>query len=166
MNGSLFQDRRPAAVLAGVLLVIIGLACLGFVLYALGKDLSVWVLGRRVDAEVVELSVVQTSAIGEEEMTFDYYVTYRFTTPGGQSLSNTVKTDVREWGALVEGGPVSIVYFPLYPEHNRLDESRFVSLLACSYLPLVVASWAALGVGLYLIQPGAVRESWFAKRTK
>lgn len=166
MKNSLFQNRQPGKVLVGALLLVCGLACLGFVLYALGRDLSVWVLGRQTDAEVVELSVVRTSSIDEKEMTFDYYVAYRFTTPGGQSISNSVKADVREWGALYEGGPVSVVYFPLYPAHNRLDDSRFVSLLACAYLPLMVASWTALGVGLYLIQPGGVRESWFAKRAE
>ena len=166
MKGSFFQDRRPGKVLAGVLMMIFGLACLGFALFALGRDLSVWVLGRQVDAQVVELSVVRTSSSDEQEMTFDYYVTYRFTTAGGRSVANTVKADVREWGALTEGGPVSVVYFPLLPAPNRLDDSRFVSLLACSYLPLIVLGWAALGIGLYLVQPGKARESWFDKRTE
>ena len=164
--GTFFQERRPGRVLVGALLLLAGLLCLAFVLYSLGRDISVWVLGRPVEAEVVELSVVRTSGSEEQEMTFDYYVTYRFTTPGDRSIVNRVKAGVREWGALNEAGPVSVVYFPLYPAHNRLDDSRFVSLLACSYLPLMVASWAALGVGLYLIQPGGIRESWFADRTE
>jgi hypothetical protein len=166
MMGGFFEERRPGRVLVGVLLLVAGLVCLVFVVYSLGRDISVWVLGRQVDAEVIELAVVRTSGIDEQELTFDYYVTFRFTTPDGQSIVNTVKADVREWGALNEGGPVSVVYFPLYPAHNRLDDSRFVSLLACSYLPLMVASWVALGIGLYLIQPGGIHESWFAKRAE
>jgi hypothetical protein len=164
--GTFFRDRRPSKVLAGMLLFFIGLACLILVIYNLGKDLSVWVLGKQVDAEVVELFVVRTSTEEEKEMTFDYFVKYQFTTPGGQLVVSSVQADVREWGALTEGGPVSVLYFPLYPAHNRLDDSRFVSLLACSYLPLMVAGWVALGVGLYLIQPGTSRESWFAKRAE
>ena len=164
--GTLFRDRRPGKVLVGTLLLVTGLACLGFVIYSLGRDLSLWVLGEQVDAEVVELFVVRTSSDEEQELTFDYFVRYQFIAPGGQLVVSSVEADVREWGALTEGGPVSVVYFPLYPAHNRLDDSRFVSLLACSYLPLMVVSWIALGVGLYLIQPGTSRESWFAKRAE
>jgi hypothetical protein len=55
-------------------------------------------------------------------------------------------------GGLEEGTGMDIVYFPLYPAHNRLDESRFVSLLACAYLPFVVVGAVATAVGWRLFR--------------
>lgn len=54
-------------------------------------------------------------------------------------------------GGLTEGAAIDIVYFPLYPAHNRLDESRFVSLLACAYLPFIVVGVIATVVGLRMV---------------
>jgi hypothetical protein len=59
---------------------------------------------------------------------------------------------------------LDVVYFPLYPQHNRIQESRFISVLACAYVPLVILAWAALGVGWYLLRPTRVRTWWFSRR--
>lgn len=40
-------------------------------------------------------------------------------------------------GGAERGSTVGVVYFPPYPAHNRLDESRFILILACSYVPLI-----------------------------
>ena len=45
-------------------------------------------------------------------------------------------------GALAVEERVPVVYFRLYPKHNRLDQSRFIPALACAYVPLLV-----VGVG-------------------
>ncbi len=157
------MERRLAGTLASVLLLILGLACTGFLLYNLAKDLSIWVLGKHTVAEVVELWVVRTSGNEEGELTFDYYVRYRFSTPGGQEIIDASTLGVTEWGALSEGSPIEVVYFPLYPQHNRVDEARFVTLLACAYLPLAVFAWATLGVGWYMLQPSTKRSWWFSR---
>ena len=70
-------------------------------------------------------------------------------------------------GGLEQGSPVDVVYFPLYPNHNRLDESRFMPLLACSYVPLIMLSLAGLAAGRYLLparsnQSGSV--NWLRTR--
>lgn len=160
------MDRGVGRTAAAILLLIIGLVCLGFLVYSLANDLSIWVLGRHTQAEVMELGVIRTSQADEGELTFDYFVKYRFSTPGGEVIVDTVLLDVREWGALTEGGPVDVVYFPLYPQHNRVDESRYVTVLACAYIPLAMLAWGTLGAGLYLLRPTRVREWWFSRESR
>jgi hypothetical protein len=157
------EDRPLGRTLAGALMLLVGLVFLTIVVYYLAQDVSLWFLGRRTVGEVLTLGVERTSENTEGELTFKYWVKYRFTTPGGQVIIDTSTADVREWAALAEGGPVAIVYFPLYPAHNRLDESRFISVLACAYLPLLLVTWASLGVGWYLLQPGRSRSWWFGR---
>lgn len=48
-------------------------------------------------------------------------------------------------GGMEEGAPIGVVYFPLYPAHNRLDESPYIPILACAYVPLVLFG---VGVGI------------------
>jgi hypothetical protein len=61
-------------------------------------------------------------------------------------------------GGLEKGMPIAVVYFSLYPRHNRLDESRFVPILACAYLPLLVVGSLALVGGLHLFRSGMGRR--------
>ncbi len=56
-------------------------------------------------------------------------------------------------GGVETGAPVSIVYFPLYPQHNRLDDSRFIPLLFLSYFPLFVLCAFSIGGAWYLLRP-------------
>jgi hypothetical protein len=55
-------------------------------------------------------------------------------------------------GGMQAGQGVYVVYFAPYPEHNRLDESRFVTLLACAYLPFVMVGAILIVVGLRLVR--------------
>jgi hypothetical protein len=157
------MGRSLVKTVSGGLLLILGLLCLGLLIYSLVTDLSLWVLGRRTEAEVLDLWVERTSESDAQELTFEYFASYRFSTPGGKVITSSSRLDVREWGALEMGGDVVVVYFPLYPQHNRVDESRFVPVLACAYLPLIVVAWASLGVGWYLLRPTRVHTWWFSR---
>jgi hypothetical protein len=55
------KNRLSAKKLAGVLLLVTGLACLAFTLVNLARDLSLWVLGRHTTAEVVDLWIEMLS---------------------------------------------------------------------------------------------------------
>lgn len=144
--------------LAGALLLIIGLICLAVAIVSLARDLSIWVLGRRTTAEVVASWVERLGDDEEGELTFQYFIRYRFTAPGGQVITKTSNVEVREWSSLGEGSLVTVVYFPLYPTHNRLDEARFVPLLACAYVPLAFLTWAGLRVGWHLFRSVTIRR--------
>ncbi len=71
-------------------------------------------------------------------------------------------------GGMEEGQGVDVVYLSLYPEHNRLDESRFVTLLACAYMPFVFVGVTMIFGGLRLIRSASptadptAQESHFA----
>jgi hypothetical protein len=183
----------------GVLLLIFGLACVALIVANLARDLSLWVFGQRVEAEVVELWAERTSDEDAEQHTFRYFVRYRFATPDGKVITGASGVNPVEWvglgsagrgstgadyfddsavgpaapvyqeglhipqegmGGMQEGERISVVYFPLFPEHNRLDESRFVSLLACAYIPIVFLGVASLIFGWRLFRPalGHTRE--------
>lgn len=159
-------ERPWGQLLLGGFLATLGLALLIFLLVSLAGDASLWFFGTTIVAEVDDLWVERTSAPDAQELTFRYYVAYHFTTPGGQVVSDASRLDVREWGSLEVGGPLEVVYFPLYPAHNRLQESRFVPVLACAYVPLAVVAWALLGLAFYVVRPVARREWWFGPERK
>jgi hypothetical protein len=167
----------------GVLLLIGGGALLAFLLYSLSRDLSLWVLGRRASAQVIDQWVEATNPEEQDVLEFRYYIRYAFSTPSGRIVVSTKTVAAQEWvgvgqgaqgqggadfysgdavgpaapvyqeqehlsefaaGGLMSAPTVDIVYFPLYPEHNRLEESRFVPILACTYVPLLVVTVLAL----------------------
>ena len=173
--------------LVGSVLLTAGLGCLTFLVVNLATDLSVWILGRRTTAEVVAAWVEETSEENATEQTFEYFVRYRFSTSSGEVFTRTTRVGVQEWGGLGMSGPVeaiyqkqqkvpthgvrgeglsiAVVYFPPYPAHNRLDDSRFVPLLACTYVPLIGLGWAGLAAGRNLLGSrggayGPLRPSW------
>lgn len=155
--------REWSRLLAGAVLFLVGSGLGLSLVYFLVRDLSLWVFGAEIGATVDELYVEQIGDRTEGELEFRYYARYHFTAPGGQTVADSTRLDVREWGALHEGGTLDIVYFPLYPAHNRLEESRFLPALACAYLPLMVLTWIALGLGWYLVRPAGRREWWFGR---
>jgi hypothetical protein len=138
--------RRAAA---GLLLLVIGLGCAIFVVASLARDVSLWAFGRHASAVVVE---TWAEPIGEESG-FQYFVRYQFQTAGGQTITRKTSVAAQEWAGLGLGAAVEVVYLPLYPAHNRLDDSRLVPVLACAYLPLVFLSGAGLVWGWRLAEP-------------
>jgi hypothetical protein len=183
----------------GMVLLILGVAALGFLLFALAKDLSLWIFGQPITAQVVDQWAEATNAGEQEELSFRYYVRYRFVTPNGKVVVSTKTVAAQEWvgvghgsqgragvdfytgeakgpaapvyqeqehvSEMVEGGlmsaaEVDVVYFPLYPAHNRLEESRFVPLLACTYVPFLALAGMALLAGRRLLVDNPARERW------
>ncbi len=185
--------------MVGVLLLILGVACLAFIVVNMARDLSLWVFGQQVEASVVNLWAERTSDEDADQHTFRYFVRYQFVTPDGETITGTSGVNPVEWvglgsvgrgktsadyfddssigpaapvyqeglhipqegiGGLQEGGTIAVVYFPLIPQHNRLDESRFVTMLACTYVPIVLVGVASLIAGWRLFRPviGHIRE--------
>lgn len=187
--------NRPAAkTLIGLPLLLLGLACLAFMLLNLAQDLSLWVLGQHTTAQVVDLWIEESGEDQTGQPTFQYFLRYRFTTADGQVITKVSSVSATEWvglgqgrgelrysggegapgqaaagtyheqihvpeytiGGLEKGGAVDVVYFPPYPAHNRLDDSRYVPVLACTYVPATALSLAALLSGWHLVQPDLV----------
>jgi hypothetical protein len=183
----------------GMVLLILGVGVLGFLLFALAKDLSLWIFGVSTTAQVVDQWAEATNAGEQQELRFRYYVRYRFVTPNGRVVVSTKTVAVQEWagvghgsrgqagvdfytgeakgpaapvyqeqehlsewaaGGLMGAAKVDVVYFPLYPAHNRLEESRFVPLLACTYVPFLALASLALLAGRRLLVDNPVRDRW------
>ena len=175
----------------GVLLLIGGIVLLGILLFALGKDLSLWVFGQATTAQVIDRWAEPTNAGEQEELTFEYYVRYRFTTPTGRVIVTTKTVAAQEWvgvghsgrgrvaadfytgeelgasapvyqeqphvsefsaGGVMSASEVGVVYFPLFPAHNRLEETRFVPLLACTYVPFLAVAGLLVVVARRLLR--------------
>lgn len=149
--------RSWVGMMAGGLLLIISLVCLAFLAVLLARDLSIWVLGRHTTAEVVDLWVERTSEEGAAELTFDYYVQYQFEASNGQVVTRTAIMAALEWSGIGIGSPVDVVYFTLYPAHNRLDDSRYIPVLACAYVPLVFLCLAGLMAGRHFLGKDFIR---------
>lgn len=184
------EDHRLFRPTAIGLLLVTGIGLLGFLLFALGKDVSLWVFGEHTTATVVDRWAEQVADEDAAELSFRYYVTYRFVMPDGDSVTSTRRVAVQEWvgvssgargrssvdfydgtsqgpaapvyreqkhltefnaGGVDTGETIAIVYFPLYPAHNRMDESRYVPFLACTYLPLIALAGAALAGARHLL---------------
>jgi hypothetical protein len=161
--------------LAGVLVLVGALALLAFVLFNLVQDAPLWVLGRRTEAQVVGMWIEQDADRRADAPTYRWFIRYQFKTPSGRAVTGVSRVSPRELaalghshpvdvvyagedpphrdkGATEDGSRVDVVYLPAYPRHNRLDESRFVPVLACAYVPLILLGGAALAVGRCFLQ--------------
>lgn len=150
------KEYRPPIMkrVGGVLVFMIGLATAAFTLYFAAKDLPLWVFGKHTQAEVTKIWYEQTSQATERPegiQDFLFYISYQFTTPNGKVVTGKSKTSAVEWSSMWEGLKIDIVYFPLYPRLNRLDDSSWVLFLSCSYVPLLVISFIGFKLGRYLL---------------
>lgn len=186
----LWEENRWLRMAVGVALLVVSLILCIFVTVNLAKDGSLWLLGKRTTAVVLDSWAEQA---GQEEagaLTFEYFVRYQFTTSDGREITATSSVGSAEWvgvgygqqsgvrhdvfderavdpaapvyqeqkhitehtaGGMEKGSSLAVVYFPPYPSHNRLDESRFVSILACAYVPFAFLSGICAVVGFRII---------------
>ena len=141
--------------IGGVLLLAMGLMFLAFTSYYAAKDIPLWVFGKQTKAEVVEIWLEQLNELeGREDgvLNFSYNVKYQFTTPNGDLITKTATTSAIEWSGMWEGQKIDIVYFPLYPELSRMDDSNWVLFLSCTYIPLIAIGIIGLRVGWYMLR--------------
>ena len=141
--------------IGGVLMLLIGLFFLSVTFYYAAQDVPLWVFGRQTKAEVIELWVEQLNQLEEREdgeLQFSYNLKYQFTTPNGKVITKNTTAGPTEWSSMSEGTEVDVIYFPLYPSMNRLDDSRWAFFLTCTYIPLVIIGLIGLRVGWYMIK--------------
>ncbi|MFC2023829.1 DUF3592 domain-containing protein [Chloroflexota bacterium] len=151
VHGSPRRSRLlPTA--GGALLLTLGLACLVFLGFNLVKDLSLWLLGRTLSGQVVDQWVERLDDRQQGELTFRYLIRYRYTTPNGQTFTKESTLSSLEWSGLTEGSPVSVIYFPLKPEHARLEDRRYAMVYLCGYLPFGLMGWVAMRAGWNVIR--------------
>lgn len=190
------EESRLFRTALAALLLAVGLGCLTFLLFSLARDLSLWVFGRRVEAVVVDRWAQETSPEGALVKSFEYYIAYQFTTKDGRRFTRASTVGSREWVGLgmpgashvvyqeqetvpadwvqdevrgtAPGELVEVLYFPPYPAHNRLRDTRYIPVYFCLYVPVLVLALAGLYLGLSVLRVGDIsgRQIWFEPRDR
>ena len=140
--------------IAGIAVLIIGLALSYLLVESLSDDLPLWLVGQDVSAQVDESWVERTGENNAGELTFDYFVRYSFSTPQGETISGSSRMTPSEWSQYGEGSKILVTYLPADPSLNRVSDARFVPLLVCSYLPLIIIGLAILLTGWSMLAKG------------
>ena len=141
--------------IGGFLLFAMGVVFLAFTTYYAAKDIPLWVFGKQTKAEVVEIWLEQLNELeGRKDgvLDFSYNIKYQFTTTKGDLITKTTTTSGSEWSGMWEGQKIEIVYFPLYPELSRLDDSNWALFLSCTYIPLVAIGIIGLRLGWHMLK--------------
>lgn len=130
----------------------------GFILFGLGllllvlliiyslRDFPIWFIGKHVPG-IVEETGYEVIKENKGELSFTYSVTYTFIGPNGETITGNSSLAAQEWSALSAGQEVEVVYSPLDPSNNRIDDSRYLSILLCSYVPIIFLCWLLLYAG-------------------
>jgi hypothetical protein len=148
-----WDKDRVMRLLGGGLILLVAVLLAALLAAYLAQDIALWAFGRDVKADVVERWVEQVGTEDEGELQFEYYVKYRFAAEDGQTLTVTTTVGLSEWASGDGSGQVDVVYFPPCPQHNRLDDSRYVPLLACTYVPVILIAAAMLAASWQLFRP-------------
>ncbi len=148
------DDHPVLRFFLGGLVLSVAVFLAGVLVWQLAQDLALWVFGREVKANIVDTWVEQLGDQTEGELEFQYFLQYRFEAGNGQTITNTTTVSANEWSASDgAGAQVEVVYFPPYPAHSRLSDARYVPLLACLYVPVILIAAALLAAGWQLFRP-------------
>ena len=120
---------------------------------AIGLNLGDGGLAARLEAEGTRVEgVVLTKEIASAEDSARYRVTFRFADARGATVRGTAQVDPDAWDALVERGPIEVVFLQDRPETYRVpgqtgDDDAVLAFV----LPFVGAVVASLGGALIVM---------------
>jgi len=153
IKSSIIDKLHPTVQrIGGIVILLLTLGLASFLAVNLVRDVPLWIFGRVIMADVLETWVERVDERQTDEIAFNYYLRYQFSTPDNRSYTRTTQVSVGEWSMAGDIGKVAVRYFPYFPQLNRLDDSRYIFILSCAYLPLIVVSWAGIQVGMYLLR--------------
>ena len=161
------NNISPRKVLLGLVIFAIGILLTFFIIRFSMNDVPIWFFGKDVVGVVDEKWYELISEEGASDLEFEYFVRYHFVSSGGEVFTGSTSLSAQEWSALVEGRDVSIVYSPMDPANNRIDDSRFVPLMLCSYIPIIIIAYFFVTQGWSLLFRELKQEKiphWSAKR--
>jgi hypothetical protein len=93
------MDQRRVHRWAAWTLLAFGLVCLTVAIVNLSQDVSLWVLGRRTTARVIDAWVEQGGE-NPDPTTFQYFVRYEFTGLDGKIVHGEARVGAQEWASL------------------------------------------------------------------
>ena len=140
----MLRDDSVGKKIVGIVIFAFGLIFCFLLLKNAATDFPIWVFGRQTTGVVEKkwYELIEENNAGE--LSFNYFISYRFTSPNGESLFGSTRLSAQEWMTHKEGGEVGIIYASFNPSINRVDDSRFRPLLACSYIPFILIVWFSL----------------------
>jgi hypothetical protein len=153
--------------IGGFLLLSIGLLVFFMVSKYMIKDFPIWFIGQDVSAIVKETWYEKVNLDDPADMTFEYFVRYEFTTEKGKIIIGTSRLGVTEWMRSGPGTNIKITHSPFNAENNRVDDSRYVPLLLCAYLPFIFLLWLGIYSGWNILVSEFKKPDsypWFVKR--
>ena len=147
----MFKDNSVGKKIAGSVLFAFGLIFCFLLVKNAAKDFPIWIFGRQTTGVVEKKWYELVGENNAGELSFNYFLSYKFTTPNGKALSGSTTLSAQEWMDHEESGEVDIIYASFNPSINRVDDSRFRPLLACSYIPFILIVWFSLVWGWNII---------------
>jgi len=152
--------------IGGIVLMTIGLIIFILLVKNMLKDFPIWFFGRDATAVIVENWFEKVDEDDLYNIDYQYYVRYRFTASNGEVIVDTSSVSANEWSGLGAGREVLITYSPLDPSNSRIDDSRYMPILLCSYIPFFILCWLGLMSGWRLLDlqlKNAEQQPWIKK---
>jgi hypothetical protein len=140
--------RLQGGRIAGFMILMIGVILSVLLLSTLVRDIPVWFLGRKVFATIEETWYENLS---DDEYFPAYFFRYRFTTSDGEVVVGSSRVPEDEFMGYQAGSEIMVKYSPLNPSNNRLDDSRLMPFLLCSYIPFILICSFAVAAGREMI---------------
>ncbi|HKJ28383.1 MAG TPA: DUF3592 domain-containing protein [Anaerolineales bacterium] len=137
----------------GIFVLIFGVLLAVMLISSMWVDVPIWFFGEKVTATVEEKwwEILDFEEDNRDQLTYEYFFQYQFTTSDGKTVSGTSKMTEEEFLNVEPGGAITVKYSRLDPSQNRVDDSRFVPFHICSYAVFIVICLFALAAGREMI---------------
>lgn len=137
----------------GFFILAVGVILTILVLNSLLNDVPVWFFGRKVDATVEDKWWEDLDLENPEQgvLNIKYFLEYQFVTSKGEVVVGRSQVTEEEYLSYQPGSELAVKYSLLNPSANRIDDSRFVPFLLCSYTIFIIVSLFVLAAGREMI---------------
>lgn len=141
--------------ITGYFFLILGGVLSVLLVQSLRHDVPIWFFGQKVPATIEETYWGDLNLDGEnrnrDARNLEYYFKYQFTTSKGEIIIGTSKVTEEDFLIYYPGSEIMIKYSSLNPSENRIDDSRFVPFLLCTYIPFILICLFILVAGKEMI---------------
>lgn len=139
--------------ITGYFFLILGVSLSVLLVQSLRHDVPIWFFGQKVSATIEEKwwEDLDPEKNNRDTLNFEFFFKYHFTTSEGDIVIGSAKVTEDEFINYFPGNEIMVKYSRLDPSQNRLDDSRFVPFLLCSYIPFILICLFILVAGKEMI---------------
>ncbi|HKJ28386.1 MAG TPA: DUF3592 domain-containing protein [Anaerolineales bacterium] len=145
----------------GIGILVIGLVLAGMLINSLWKDIPLWIFGRTTNAtitakywgdfDITNPDLANNDLANLVSLNMQYFFEYEFTMPTGETYLGKSEVTEQEFIGYGEGSAISVRYSILDPANSRIDDSRFVPFLICTYSVFLIITLFTLAAGREMI---------------